>query len=128
MRTLNVIPTMAFAAMFVLVAVAGARAEGLADPLDSPMWEEMRAQFLSDARYEFDERVKVEVPRVVENQAQVPVTVDARGLDDVQKVVVFADLNPIQHAHDDAARGGSLHLVSPQGRAGHPDPGGGFDG
>ena len=34
---------------------------------------------------------------IVENQAQVPVTADARALPGVKKLVVVADLNPIQH-------------------------------
>lgn len=70
---------------------------GESDPLNSPMWEDMREQFLGSAEYRFDPRVKVSVPSVVENQAQVPVTVDARGLGKVQKIIVFADLNPLQH-------------------------------
>lgn len=78
------------------VAAPASAAEGI-DPLDSPMWEDMQEQFFGADRFEFDERVKVRVPSVVENQAQVPVTVDARGLRDVRKVVVFADLNPVQH-------------------------------
>lgn len=67
------------------------------DPLGSIMWTEMKAQFFGDAKVEFDDRIKVIVPQVVENQAQVPVTADARALTDVRKLVVFADLNPIQH-------------------------------
>lgn len=67
------------------------------DPLGSIMWTEMKAQFFGDAKVEFDDRIKVVVPQVVENQAQVPVTADARALADVRKLVVFADLNPIQH-------------------------------
>ena len=87
------------AAAVVLLSGASlqVRAEGAADPLLSPMWEDMREQFFGDARYVFDSRVKVRVPKVVENQAQVPVTVDARGLKDVEKIIVFADLNPVQH-------------------------------
>jgi len=82
----------------VPVVHAGEQAVEQADPLNSPMWEEMRTQFFGEGRYKFDARVKVSVPSVVENQAQVPVTVDARELPDVRKVVVFADLNPVQHA------------------------------
>lgn len=85
--------------MLVLAAsTAGVRAGGPADPLNSPMWEDMREQFIGDGAFQFDDRVKVSVPRVVENQAQVPVTVDARQLQDVRKIIVFADLNPVQHA------------------------------
>lgn len=67
------------------------------DPLNSVNWSDMRAQFFGDASYVFDDRIKVVVPNVVENQAQVPVTADASALQGVQKLVVFADLNPIQH-------------------------------
>ncbi|MEQ8824517.1 MAG: quinoprotein dehydrogenase-associated SoxYZ-like carrier [Filomicrobium sp.] len=74
-----------------------AHAAGPKDPFDSPMWEDLRDEFIGDADYVFDPRVKVSVPLVVENQAQVPVTIDARQLKGVEKVVVFADLNPIQH-------------------------------
>ena len=76
---------------------ASAAAEGADDPLGSPMWSEMKAQFFANASFVFDDRVKVLVPSIVENQAQVPVTADARALQDVRKLVVFADLNPIQH-------------------------------
>ncbi len=68
-----------------------------ADPLNSPMWREMATAFLSDGQIAFDPRVKIIVPSNVEDQAQVPVTADARALAGVTKLVVFADLNPIQH-------------------------------
>lgn len=80
-----------------LALAAPATAGEPADPLASVMWADMKAKFFSDARVEFDERVKVMLPTVVENQAQVPVTADARALGPVVKLVVFADLNPIQH-------------------------------
>ncbi len=79
------------------VVVAPAQADSPKDPMNSPMWEDMREAFIGDASYQFDPRVKVIVPEVVENQAQVPVTVDARSLPGVQKIVVFADLNPLPH-------------------------------
>lgn len=81
----------------VFLAAAGARAELPADPLASPMWKEMAAKEFAGGRVAFDPRVKVSVPHIVENQAQVPVTVDARGVEGITKLVVFADLNPIQH-------------------------------
>ncbi len=67
------------------------------DPLGSPMWRDMAAKFFGGAKVVFDPRIKVIVPSIVENQAQVPVTADARGIDGVVKLIVFADLNPIQH-------------------------------
>lgn len=81
----------------LLIGAPTASAAGPADPLNSVMWEDMRDQFFGDAPYKFDPAVKVSVPRVVENQAQVPVTVDARALGNVKKMIVFADLNPVQH-------------------------------
>jgi sulfur-oxidizing protein SoxY len=81
----------------LLALAAPAGASEPTDPLGSVMWSDMRAKFFPGARVEFDERVKVTVPGVVENQAQVPVTADARALGPVVKLVVFADLNPIQH-------------------------------
>ena len=79
------------------IAVPTSLAEPGDDPLGSIMWTEMREQFFGKDPVVFDDRVKVLVPEIVENQAQVPVTADARALDDVRKMVVFADLNPIQH-------------------------------
>lgn len=90
----------ALLALAVAAGIAGgARAEGAIpqDPLKSVMWEDMHAQFFEGAKVVFDERVKVSVPKTVENQAQVPVTADARALSNVQRLVVFADLNPIAH-------------------------------
>lgn len=78
----------------VLPALAHA---GPADPLRSPLWPDIAQKHFSTGTVVFDDRVKVVVPSVVENQAQVPVAADARALGDVVKLVVVADLNPIQH-------------------------------
>jgi sulfur-oxidizing protein SoxY len=73
-----------------------AAAEPARDPLGSAMWDGLRAKYFADGPVVFDDRVKVSVPSIVENQAQVPVTADARALTGVKKIVVVADLNPIQ--------------------------------
>ena len=65
------------------------------DPLASARWGEMRKAFLAGAPVLFDPRVKVVAPATAENPLQVPVTVDATALPNVQEVVVFADFNPI---------------------------------
>ncbi len=77
-----------------LMAHAGSIPE---DPLESPVWKDIAAKHFGGASIVFDDRVKVLVPGTVENQAQVPVTADARELPNVEKIVVIADLNPIQH-------------------------------
>lgn len=82
---------------FVWLAAAGAgAADQPQDPLRSPVWTTVQSKYFSDGPVVFDDRVKVSVPSIVENQAQVPVTADARALAGVRKLVVVADLNPIQ--------------------------------
>ena len=84
--------------VFALVSwIAPAHAVMPDDPLHSPMWEMLAKRYFGDATVVFDERIKVSVPSITENQAQVPVTADARALQGVTKMIVFADLNPIQH-------------------------------
>lgn len=68
------------------------------DPLRSVMWDYTRQIFLGDSAYRFDDRVVVSVPKFAEDPTQVPVEVDATAFgDDIQRIVVWADLNPIQH-------------------------------
>ena len=67
------------------------------DPLNSPAWNFMRETFIGDANWQFDNRVKVNVPDYAEDPMQVPVQIDASEIGDVRKIVAFADLNPIQH-------------------------------
>jgi sulfur-oxidizing protein SoxY len=80
-----------------LLAADAATAAPPADPLASPMWQTLAERFFAGAPVVHDARVKISVPPVLENQAQVPVTVDARAVADIDRIVVFADLNPIQH-------------------------------
>lgn len=82
--------------MSIAPLVAGA-AETVKDPLDSPVWSSIQSKYFANAPIVFDDRVKISVPSIVENQAQVPITADARALPGVTKLVVVADLNPIQH-------------------------------
>ena len=67
------------------------------DPLNSPLWPSMAAAHLSDAPIRFDERVRVILPPVTEDQTQAPLAVDARGLladGPVGDMLLIADLNP----------------------------------
>lgn len=66
-----------------------------ADPLDSPMWDYHAGKLFAGAPVVFDPRVEVALPVVTENQHVLPVTVDARALGEVVRIVIFADLNPI---------------------------------
>ncbi len=89
----------AFAAALAVLLTSSAASGGElpADPLGSPVWGDIAAKHFAGAEVVFDERVKVKVPGVVENQAQVPITADARELANVEKIVIIADLNPIRH-------------------------------
>jgi sulfur-oxidizing protein SoxY len=66
-----------------------------ADPLNSVMWQAMAERFMPEGRIVFDDRVIVMAPLSAENQFNVPITVDATALEDVQEIVAVADLNPI---------------------------------
>lgn len=82
--------------LVMLAAPAAALAQPLpADPLDSPMWDYHAAKLFKGASVVFDDRVQVVLPMLAENQHVMPVTVDARMLGDVVRIVIFADLNPI---------------------------------
>ncbi|WP_428312760.1 quinoprotein dehydrogenase-associated SoxYZ-like carrier [Hydrocarboniphaga sp.] len=74
---------------------APARGNLPADPLNSPSWKYMRERFLGSDPVLFDARVQVDLPPAAEDQAQVPVMVRAPDLQDVETVLVFADLNPL---------------------------------
>jgi len=82
--------------LFVVSVIASPALAGdlPADPLRSVMWDDMVERFLPGTVV-FDDRVKVMVPNNAEDQFFVPVTVDAQAIDDVQEIVVLADLNPI---------------------------------
>lgn len=84
----------AAAAIVLLASPARAAAD---DPMQSPLWDMLAAKYLPGGKIVHDPAVKVVVPSIVENQAQVPITADARGVPNVVKFVVIADLNPIQH-------------------------------
>lgn len=87
----------ATAIAFIAILTTNAVADAPADPLDSPVWQDLAKKTFGSATVVFDDRVKVVVPGVVENQAQVPVSADARAVPNVERLIVLADLNPIQH-------------------------------
>jgi sulfur-oxidizing protein SoxY len=71
------------------------------DPLNSVMWDYTRKIFLGDTDYRFEPRIKVEVPAFAEDPAQVPISIDASAFaGEIERIVVWADLNPIQHIFD----------------------------
>lgn len=65
------------------------------DPTNSPLWPSMVDAYIGVAPLAFDERVKVDLPPVTEDQTQVPLAIDARALvGPIDEILVIADLNP----------------------------------
>lgn len=83
-----------------------------ADPLGSPMWEYHAARLFAGAPVVFDDRVRVSMPRIAENQRVFPVAVDARGLPGVVRILLLADLNPIPVAVDYAPRSAAAYIAT----------------
>jgi sulfur-oxidizing protein SoxY len=81
----------------LLLVLSSASSSAADDPMNSPVWAQLAAKHFGTVPFVYDERVIVTVPGIVENQAQVPVTADARAVGGVTKLMVIADLNPIQH-------------------------------
>ncbi|MEQ8232637.1 MAG: quinoprotein dehydrogenase-associated SoxYZ-like carrier [Gammaproteobacteria bacterium] len=95
-----------FAAMPIALSAAQAT-DSQVDPLGSPQWEFMHRTILDGAPYAFDSRVVVMTPASAEDAMNVPVSFRVEGLGTVERVVVFADLNPIHKVlvfHPHAAR------------------------
>lgn len=91
----------ALAGLILMAAPAAAAPQGALpdDPLQSPFLPTVLQLVLPEgARVRFDDRVKVDFPAIAENQRQFPVQVDARAVAGVKRIIVFADLNPIQKA------------------------------
>ncbi|MFM2057620.1 MAG: hypothetical protein RLY71_2005 [Pseudomonadota bacterium] len=67
------------------------------DPFKSLVWPDLRRQYLGpDAKVVWDERVQVRGPGFAEDPMNVPVTVSAQGLDQIERIVVLVDRNPIR--------------------------------
>ena len=83
------------------VATAAHSADALPpDPLHSPMWGFHARRLLAGAPVVFDPAVRLLVPMIAENQHVFPITVDARSIPDVRRILIYADLNPITEAVD----------------------------
>jgi sulfur-oxidizing protein SoxY len=80
-----------------IVPAAAAHAQsGGDDPFGSLQWPDLRREFFGAARVVFDERVQVRGPAFAEDPMNVPISVSAIGLPDVETLVVFVDRNPIR--------------------------------
>ncbi len=66
-----------------------------ADPLESVQWVTMYHAFLKDQPVQFDSRVQVFAPDSAEDSMHVPIAVQVQDLADIEKILVFADFNPL---------------------------------
>jgi sulfur-oxidizing protein SoxY len=66
------------------------------DPYGSFQWPDLKREFLGAGKVVFDERVKVQGPAFAEDPMNVPITVSADGLSDVEVITVIVDRNPIR--------------------------------
>ncbi|KRB85290.1 quinoprotein dehydrogenase-associated SoxYZ-like carrier [Sphingomonas sp. Root710] len=82
------------------------------DPLASPMWVAHARSLFGNDPVRFDPRVQVGMPMIAENQRVFPVTVDARAIPDVVRIVVIADLNPIPIAIDYRPAAAAAYLAT----------------
>ncbi len=70
----------------------------LDDPMGSGMWDYHQVRLLGDpADIRFDDRVILRAPATAEDSLNVPLLVDATGIDNVRRILVFADYGPIPH-------------------------------
>ncbi|MDO7843901.1 quinoprotein dehydrogenase-associated SoxYZ-like carrier [Sphingomonas sp. CA1-15] len=96
----------------LLLAPVAAQAKLPADPLASPMWQRLGGTLFGDDTVRFDDRVKVVFPGIAEDQHSFPVSVDARGIKGVRRIILFADLNPIPLAVDFTPEGAQPFLAT----------------
>lgn len=75
------------------------------DPLQSVQWETMYKAYLDGRPVVFDDRITVIAPGAAEDSLAVPVLVDASGLGQVERILVFADLNPLPKVLEFEPRG-----------------------
>ena len=88
---------LALAAVVALAAAGSARADATGgDPFGSLQWPDLKREFFGNAKVVFDERVVVRGPAFAEDPMNVPISVSATGLPDIETLVVFVDRNPIR--------------------------------
>lgn len=91
-------PSLAAAPAVTPVAMKSGQASTIRDPLASPMWATLVERYLGGRSIVFDERVRVLLPHVTEDQTQVPIGVDARELGKADEILFIVDLHPFPKA------------------------------
>lgn len=66
------------------------------DPFGSFQWPDLKREFFASGPVRFDERVQVRGPAFAEDPMNVPISVSADGISDVELITVIVDRNPIR--------------------------------
>ncbi|MDR6607555.1 quinoprotein dehydrogenase-associated SoxYZ-like carrier [Pseudomonas synxantha] len=83
-------------ACWLSLAAQAAEIDPGKDPVPSVMWTFYHKQFLGNAPFVFDDRVKLLAPPFAEDARQVPLEIDARAFSgEVVKILAWAELNPL---------------------------------
>ncbi|MGP2656413.1 quinoprotein dehydrogenase-associated SoxYZ-like carrier [Malaciobacter sp. WC5094] len=71
------------------------------NPIFSPTFDDLIKQTIGSEKYIFDDKnIQIKVPNFADNPVQVPIYVNASKIKDAQKMILFADLNPIPRIID----------------------------
>lgn len=74
--------------------IASAQTDG--DPFGSMQWPALKREFLGSGKVVFDARVQVQGPAFAEDPMNVPISVSADAIDNVEVITVIVDRNPIR--------------------------------
>ncbi len=85
-----------FFIMVFLVSTANAK-----NPIISPTFDDLVKSMINGEEYIFDDKnIIMKVPKFADNPVQVPIYVNATKIKDAQRMIIFADLNPIAEIVD----------------------------
>ena len=71
------------------------------NPVESPTFDDILKRIIQDDKYIFDDKnINIKVPLFADNPVQVPIFVDAKAIKIASRLILFADLKPIEKIID----------------------------
>ena len=71
------------------------------NPVESPTFDDIIKNIIQNDKYIFDDKnINIQVPLFADNPVQVPIFVDAKAIKNAKRLIIFADLNPIDKVID----------------------------
>ena len=71
------------------------------NPVESPTFDDILKRIIQDDKYIFDDKnINIKVPLFADNPVQVPIFVDAKAIKNAKRLILFAELNPIEKIID----------------------------